>query len=554
MTPLERDDAAHPGAEADGASVGSARPAGPARRSVWSVLGAAVSAVAVLGVVAAVAVAGTFREPVAPQPVPLTAVDVPAPATDLVCPGTVRLPTEPEAGSDVAYDPQFDPAPVASSAALAAISVLPQGGDTPAAARLDPLGAPTEPPLATLAPTGPAAGVTLDGLTGSLVLHAEPAGEVPAWVAGATVVRTPDGDLRGLVGASCAPATGEVWLVGGGTSLGSSARLVLDNPGQTPAVVGVELWGPTGPVELAGAPQYLVPAGGERALLLEGVAAEQERIVVRLSATGGLVGAHLQDSALRGLVPAGTDYVVAGAGPATDQVVTAVSVAGSAADGADVGVLRLLAPGTEDGTARIAVLGPDGAVELPGAEEVALEAGAVLDVPLGGLPAGRYTLVVDADVAVVAGAMLTRGSGVGLPPDLAQEPVDQAPLDRAWVPAATVGTAGPLALPPGASGELVLAAVGEPGGPADVSVDVIGADGVLGTTTMRVPSGTTSALSLDALTGASDGATGLVVRSADPRLVWGVVLTEVRPDGDLVAVLSPVAPAVDRPSLEVRVR
>ncbi|HQY34857.1 DUF5719 family protein [Actinotalea sp.] len=527
----------------------------PTRRRAWAVVGALTTATAVLALTAGVAAVGSLRPPTAPRDVPLLAVDVPAAVTELVCPGTVHLATEPEEGSDAAYDPAFDPTPVASRSALSLLSVSPDGTSGAAVTRLGALDGADGDPVVTLAPEGRAAGATVDGLSGGLVLRADAAGEVPAWVAGATGVRTTDGDLRGLVAASCGRAAAEVWLVGGSTALGSSGRLVLVNPGRTAATVSLELWGPSGPVELAGAPQYLVPAGEERVVLLEGIAAEQERVVVHVTAAGGRVGAYLQDSALRGLVPAGTDDVVAGAAPAPQQVVPGVAVTASSADGADVALLRLLAPGSQGGTAAITVLGPEGPVDLPGAAELELVAGEVLDVPLGGLPPGYYTLVVDADVAVVAGAMITRGEGVGLAPDLAAAAGD-VPLDRAWAPATVLGVAGPLALPPGVSGEVVVTAVpsADLDGSAPATLELVGPDGVLGTTTLRVAPGSTSVHPLTALTGASDAAVGLVLRSTDPRLTWAVVLTESLPDGDVVALLAPVPPAEVRPSVAVRAR
>src|SRR5690606_2833905 len=133
------------------------------------------------------------------------------------------------------------------------------------------------------------------------------------------------------------------WLVGGSTALGASARLVLQNPGATPASVTLRVWGPTGALELAGAPEYLVVPGEEEVVLLEGVAAEQPHMVVEVTAQGGLVAAYLQDSRTDGLVPAGVDLVTGSAPPATTQVVPAVA----GVDGGDA-LVRLPAPAAED--------------------------------------------------------------------------------------------------------------------------------------------------------------------------------------------------------------
>lgn len=489
-----------------------------------------------LGLVAAVTVGGTALGTAVPGADAAVEVSVPTPRTTLVCPGPPRLPTEPEEGGDVAYDPQFDPSPVGTTTGLVAASVERGGGQPAVPFTLTGLvdgAAQREVPV-----EGGSAVATLAPTTGQ-VLRADPGDGSAAWVAGSVIAWTAAGDLRGLVAGTCRPPTAQTWLVGGSTSVGASARLVLQNPGQTPAVVRVELWGPAGPVEPAGAPEYLVPAGSERVVLLEGVAAGQDRLAVRLTSSGGLVTGYLQDSALRGLTPAGVDLVVGGAPPGTSQVVAGVFVPDEDASGtADVALLRLLAPESA-GTAEVQVLGPDGPVDLPGTTSVALDAGAVIDVPLDGLPAGDHTLLVTADVPVVAAAMLTAGLGVG-----ASTVSSTSPLDRAWLPAVVPGTVGPLAVPE-SGWRLVLAAPGD-GGPADATVEVLGADGaVLATTTHRVGQGRT--VSLRAAELADEEIAAVVVRSADARLVWSVVLSAAPRGGDVVAVLTPV-PSVAAPT------
>ncbi|MCB2174980.1 MAG: hypothetical protein KQH57_04175 [Actinomycetales bacterium] len=512
--------------------------------AVVAVLSALVSVALVVGVVLA-----PGWEPASLTAVDPLAVAVPPAPTDLVCPGPARLATEQEQGDDVAYDPQFDPAPAASTMRVGAITVD-RPTDPAVPAQLFALGDRS----AALAELTPAAGAGVARVTapgGVVTVRADPGDGGPAWIAGTTVVRTDSGDLRGLVAAPCRSAVNEAWLVGGSTTLGSSARLVLQNPGATPAQVSLEVWGPGGPVELAGAAQYIVPAGSERAVLLEGAAAEQPRIVVHVVASGGLVASYLQDSALRGLTPAGVDDVVPGAAPALRQVVPGVSVGASEADGVDVSVLRLLAP-EEAGTAQVRVLGPDGEVPLPGGTDVALDAGAVIDLPLGGLPAGSYTVVVDADVPVLAGAMITRGVDAGAAtrkPDLA--------LERAWAASVQPGTVGPLALPGLASWHLVVAVpeaapgTDAPDGPADVDVELVGADGAV-TTSTPVAAGTSITVGLDDLGEAPGTLSGLVVRTDDPRVVWAVVLDVSQKTGDLVSVLSPVAPATRHDAVDVR--
>jgi hypothetical protein len=52
--------------------------------------------------------------------------------------------------------------------------------------------------------------------------------------------------------------------------------------------------------------------------------------------------------------------------------------------------------------------------------------------------------------------------------------------------------------------------------------------------------------------GDAPAARGLVIRSADPRVVWAVVLESSSPDGGMVSVLSPLAPREASGSVAVR--
>ncbi len=507
-------------------------------RSV-AVRGAAT--LAALALPAAVLLGAGGLVPWEPAGQPLLAVPVAAPPTDLVCPSPVRLATGDETSVGVAVDPQFDPTPVESVASLTALSA--GSGTAPAAAEVRELG--STDPLVDLPGSGLVSVATLTPPATAAVLHADGGQNHPVSLAGSVVTRTDAGDLRGLVAGACRPASGETWLVGGSTSVQSSARLVVQNPGLTPATVALAAWGPTGPVDLAAAPELLVPAGTERSILLEGLAVDQPRIVVRVTSSGGTVTAYLQDSALNGLVPAGVSDVVAGQPPATRQVVPGVAVDGG---DADLAVLRLLAPGQQDATVSVSVLGPDGSAPLPGAESLDLAAGDVLDVPLSGLAAGSYSLVVDADVPVVAGAMITRGLTVGTAGAQTADPVD-----RAWAASVPTAAGDALALPEGVDWSVTLA-VPESADPATtVRLEVLGRDGaVLGDASRLLRPGRSLTVAGSELVSEGALAGGLVVR-ADGDLAWSVVLEVPGEDGALVAVLSPVALPTARASLDVRV-
>lgn len=543
-------------------------------RTALSVLGRTVWAVLVLALGVAVVVGATRFPGETSAPLPLATAVAPPATSVLVCPGPLRLATE-QAGDDAAYDPAFDPSPADATSDLVAVTSTAD----PSAAGAAGTGASLV-PLAGGEPVGSVAAGVEAGVLGlalgssggaPLVVRADPAVDVPAWASGAVAWRAGTGDLRGLAAASCQRPSATTWLVGGSTELGSSARLVLQNPGATPATVSLRVWGARGPVELAGAPDYLVGPGEQEMVLLEGLAAEQGQVVVQVAATGGLVSAYLQDSRTDGLTPQGVDLVVGGAGPATELMVPAISVTD---DDPEAAVLRVLAPGdgadgahgaeggdggdgaddrgaVESGTVHVMLLGPQGAVELPGAEDVSIDAGQVIDIPLDGLPAGDYSAWVTGDLPVVAGAAVTR---LGTAPT-----GEDVPVERAWSPAQAGGLSAPLALPGDEEGRLVLAAAPVDGRTGSSRVEVVTLDAsgaVLVRKDVLVPVGGTVALDLaglapsSAATGQDARAAALVLRTEDPRVAWAVVLDT----GDSVAVLAPVTQPAASPEVTVTVR
>lgn len=543
----------------------SDRTTGRARAALF-LAGRTVGAAVVLGAVAGVVVLADLvpAEAGGARVAPAEVAVPPTPAV-LVCPGPLRLAAE--TAGDAAYDPAFDPTPRDATNDLVALGV-PDADGTPV--RLGP-GVTRLDGTVLAEPAGAAVGLT--DLADASVVRVDPSGEASPWAAAATAWRAGTGDLRGLAAASCQRPAAETWLVGGSTRLGSSARLVLQNAGATPATVTVRMWGAGGPLELAGAPDYLVPPGTERVILLEGLAAEQSQLVAHVSASGGLVSAFVQDSRTSGLVPAGVDLVVGGAAPATVQAVPAVSVV---EDAPEPPVVRVLAPDEEAGPAHVevAMLGPDGVVRLPGTADLDLDPGEVVDVPLDGLPPGDYTAWVRSDVPVVAGAMVTR-AGTAAERQLAGETL----VERAWSPAVARTPQGALALPGDEAGRLVVTTVPGAGTvtPAAVTLEVLdAAGGVLARHDLAVPAGSSRALDLAALATpsgdadddaaggddtAADGADGdrpgtgrrpaaVVLRTDDPRVVWGAVLDT----GTTVGVLAPVPPAGARPAVAVTVR
>ncbi len=481
----------------------------------------------------------------------------PAPEA-LVCPAPARL----RKGTDVG-DEQFAAAPVATESHLAGLVTGASG--TPTATRLGAGGLEGDHPFEL---TGSPAAVLRADVDATAVLRAQPATGEAFRAAGTLASVTTDGDLRGLAAAPCTTPATSHWLVGGSTEVGASARLTVQNPSPRPATVTLEAYGPSGVVALGGRGSFVVAPGEAVVTRLESLAPEQSRVAVHVRSAGARVNASLQTQAIDGLLPSGTDFVAPGAQPATAVAVTGLASAGEDVDDPHAPRLRLLAPGQEAGTARLSVYGPEGQVTLRGAEEVALEPGVVVDVPLGGLPEGAYTVVVDADVPVVgSGVVDTPG---GLPEDSV---LTGTPYDVAWSagqPLAEAATGpdgelvppdpalGQLALPAGARAAVVLQAVPldrgsdvDPSGTSTVTVRTFGADGAeVSATELELTAGTSQVVPVaDFVEGTEPYALAMDRTDGDPlAVVWAVTLET--DDGTETAgtLRSVVVPAAARPT------
>ncbi|WP_166436034.1 DUF5719 family protein [Cellulomonas shaoxiangyii] len=492
---------------------------------------------AVLALTAGAVGAGARMGAADAVPLAATAVEAPPTPTTLACVGTLQPPAERER-----EDAAFDPTPVEPSTAVDAVVAA-----GPGAGAVQVLGPGTD-GTDRLTPGGGA--LRVDGLGAPVVVRGEPAGTAPVLAAATTSLVTA-GDQRGLAAASCVQPGVDVWLVGGATTVGATATLVLTNPGLTTAEVTLAVWGRNGPVEPT-TDRHVVAPGATEVVDLGGAAAEQRGLVLQVSAAGGQVAAHVQDTAVEGFTPAGTDLVVPGAAPATRQLVPGVVVEESQVGAAVGPELRLLAPGDAGTSARVTLLGSDGPVALPGVDEVELAAGTVVDVPLGGLPAGAWTVVVDADEPVVAAAVTTRTGTAG-------ELDDRPRVERAWSAATAADAHGAVALPSGVGATLVVGAVADGPDPTATGegrarLRVLDEDGrELSAHDVTVDAGTTGSWPVADLVDGARAAAGLELEVlGGAHVVWAVGLQLDQEDGPLVSVLEPVPVRDAAATLRVR--
>lgn len=358
-------------------------------------------------------------------------------------------------------------------------------------------------------------------------------GRVPL-VGGVSLARSDTGDLRGLTATTCQRPLTSAVLIGGSTTLGSSTRLVLSNPGETVATVSVTGWGATG--QLPEIAPVVVPAGEVRAILLETVSLEP-RLALRLDVAGGRVVPSLQDSSLNGLVPAGTETIGPAADPTTTLVIGGVEL--PEGDGAQA-ALRLLNPNDQPATVAVEMLGPDGPQVLEGAEDSVIEPGTVVDISLAGLPAGTYGIRVTADLPVSGAVRLARTGTPG------EDDPDVAPVDVAWLPASAPVARGVLPVPMQLVGA-VQASVTNPGEDSStVTVGYYDARGMsVGEQSLTMAAGSTSVLGVPE-------STVLIAFDGEGIVAAEIVSVDID-NGTLISAFTVVADPYSEQTVAVRV-
>ncbi|GAA1629344.1 DUF5719 family protein [Georgenia ruanii] len=523
---------------ADDAADAPAPAARPSRgRTALRRVGATTSALLLVGAAAGAVVAAQYLTPEPSAAVTAPLVDVPAGPVTAVCAGPPAL----TSGDGMSVDPDLDPA-AATPASRTQLLTLPRADAAAGEGTFTSLDGDAQP----LARQGEVRALTTDPAAAG-ILQAEPVGEVSALLAGATVARATAGDLRGLIATGCQTPASSTWLVGGASEPGASGQLVLTNPGRTPVTVNVTVWTSLGVTDAPLLTGVVIAPGKQTAVLLEAAVTSDPRLALRVDADGGEVTAVVQDARLSGFVPAGVDAVTPAAPPALHQTIPGVVLGESGIDDAASSAVRLVNPGEEVATARVSLLGAEGEQAVSGAEEVAIDPGAVLDLSLAGIAPGAYAVAVKSDVPVTGAVVLARPGTPGeLDPDV-------APVDRAWTPAAAPLTAGTLPLP--GLGQLVDAATVTLSNPAETPVDVdlvpVSGTGSRGKAVqVTVPAKATVA------TPAADLGDQLaaVELSAEDGVTAAVVLTAKAPDGELISVLPPAADPHAQRAVRVDVR
>lgn len=318
-----------------------------------------------------------------------------------------------------------------------------------------------------------------------------------------------DGDSRALVSAPCLVPQAELWLVAGGGGSTRRERVVLTNPGANTVLADVSVLGGAGLLPSSNGRNVSVPPRGRASLFVDALVGPENTPVVHVVASGGVLGAVLEDSWVEGATGRGADDTIPAADPGQEQVVSGVVIDGPAR-------LRVGVPGTDETVVQARALTKDGPVALPGDGVLRVPGSSVRELDLSAVPAGAYAIQVRADHPVVAGVMVER-RGTGPQSDFGWTTSTDAISDLAGTP-----------LPAGAAASLLLTSTGGAGTASVYTVDEAGA-----VTVKPYAMGADSIQSVDVsgarqvwvrrTTGTLRAAVSLGLQPGDPQPLYSVV-------------------------------
>lgn len=238
--------------------------------------------------------------------------------------------------------------------------------------------------------------------------------------------------LMGLAATNCQLPSNDKWLLGGDTSIGREALLILRNTTEVDATVSLEIFSEAGSVDAPGLNGIAVVAGKSTVIPLAGVVPKTKSFMTHVTSKGGAVAAWIQQRTVRGLSAGGVDYVSPSPSFGKNLVVPGLFIRGSkianklASQNSDykdlAPVIRVFVPGADQGTVTIQVAGANSKTFGTVVRDT-VKPGTVMDLEIPGLKDGDYVAVVSSDVEIQASIRLARVTASTAP-------------DFTWIPAA----------------------------------------------------------------------------------------------------------------------
>jgi hypothetical protein len=227
--------------------------------------------------------------------------------------------------------------------------------------------------------------------------------------------------IKGLLAAPCLRPQSEFWFVGGSTTVGREALLILTNPTSIDSTVDLEIFTENGTSNSTGLSGIAVPANDTTVMPLSSFVLRAKSIAVHVVSRGGSITALIQQKAVRGNSASGADYVAPAPKASTQAVIPGILIRRSADSAkfkstadkySDVEqALRVFVPGKKDASITFQILGTT--PETFGTVlSVTAAAGKVTDFAIAGLADGDYFGILSSDVDVHSSVRLVRSKSI----------------------------------------------------------------------------------------------------------------------------------------------
>lgn len=228
-------------------------------------------------------------------------------------------------------------------------------------------------------------------------------------------------NFSGLLAAACQQPATDQWFVGGDTTVGREALMVVVNPSQVDAQIDIQAFSNGGVVKVDGLSGLSIPAGRTLVVPLASSLINQATLALHLTASGGSVAAWIQQRVVRGTIPGGSDFIAPATELAKSLVVPGLMLRGQADAAAIIKtrpayadqtpMLRVFVPADSTGAKRLTVTAQIFGTTAKTFGTVIRETvttGTATDIPITGLSDGDYVAFVSADRPIRAAIRLPR--------------------------------------------------------------------------------------------------------------------------------------------------
>lgn len=263
-------------------------------------------------------------------------------------------------------------------------------------------------------------------------------------------------NLSGLAAATCMRPLSDLWLIGGDTTVGRETLIIMTNPTEVDATVDLQILGTGGLISAPGLSSISVPAGKTTVIPVSSLAPNLSTFAIHVSATGGALGAWLQQRTIRSLIPGGVDYIAASLDASKSLVIPGIYLRGTKDaerfiskhdDYTDLRpMLRLTNATDRDANVTAQILGANSSTFGTVVQKV-VPAHSTVDVVIEDLEDGDYFSIIDSSSPIRASMRVAR--------------TKQLQNDFAWLAAADAFTAErAVSTPAGSVSKLALVNAG----------------------------------------------------------------------------------------------